>query len=69
MKLPQLQNLIKRDPAAYEDEFLQQLRSFEAEMQVRSFPLFQGGGGGGGGSVCSGGGDSWAGRVGCSSLS
>lgn len=34
MKLPQLQNLIKRDPAAYQEEFEQQLRSYKAELQV-----------------------------------
>ncbi|CAG0879079.1 unnamed protein product [Cyprideis torosa] len=32
--LPQLQNLIKRDPAAYKDEFLQQFRHFESTLKV-----------------------------------
>jgi protein SDA1 len=34
MKLPQLQNLIKRDPSAYREEFLQQKRAFEAEARL-----------------------------------
>ena len=32
--LPQLQNLIKRDPESYKDEFLQQYRHFESTVQV-----------------------------------
>ncbi len=32
--LPQLQNLIKRDPESYEEEFLQQLRHFSSTLQV-----------------------------------
>jgi protein SDA1 len=32
--LPQLQNLIKRDPASYEEEFLQQYRHYEAQLQI-----------------------------------
>ena len=32
--LPQLQNLIKRDPESYRDEFLQQYRHFESTLQV-----------------------------------
>lgn len=32
--LPQLQNLIKRDPESYREEFLQQLRHFESAKQV-----------------------------------
>ena len=31
--LPQLQNLIKRDPESYEEEFLQQLRHFSSALQ------------------------------------
>ncbi len=34
LKLPQLQNLIKRDPAAYKEEFLMQLRHFESEVEI-----------------------------------
>lgn len=34
MDLLQLQSNIKRDPAAYRDEFLQQQRHFVAELQV-----------------------------------
>lgn len=34
MKLPQLQNLVKRDPSAYHEEFTQQLRAFQAEAKV-----------------------------------
>ena len=33
-KLPQLQNLIKRDPPGYVDEFLQQHRHFLSELQI-----------------------------------
>ena len=32
--LPQLQNLIKRDPESYKDEFTQQYRHFESTLQV-----------------------------------
>ena len=32
--LPQLQNLIKRDPESYKEEFLQQLRHFSSTLQV-----------------------------------
>ncbi len=32
--LPQLQNLIKRDPESYKEEFVQQLRFFESTLQV-----------------------------------
>ncbi|XP_064608416.1 protein SDA1 homolog isoform X2 [Liolophura sinensis] len=32
--LPQLQNLIKRDPDSYRDEFLQQLRHFQSNLEV-----------------------------------
>ena len=32
--LPQLQNLIKRDPESYKEEFLQQFRHFESTLQV-----------------------------------
>jgi len=32
--LPQLQNLIKRDPASYRDEFLQQFRHFQSTLEV-----------------------------------
>ncbi|CAB0032036.1 unnamed protein product [Trichogramma brassicae] len=35
--LPQLQNLIKRDPDSYKDEFLQQLRHFKGILEVFSF--------------------------------
>jgi protein SDA1 len=33
-KLPQLQNLIKRDPSAYKEEFELQLRHFESELEI-----------------------------------
>lgn len=33
-KLPQLQNMVKRDPDAYKTEFLMQLRHFESEYQL-----------------------------------
>lgn len=33
-KLPQLQNLIKRDPAAYREEFMMQKRHFDSEMEI-----------------------------------
>lgn len=32
--LPQLQNLIKRDPRSYRDEFLQQWRHYESELAI-----------------------------------
>ena len=32
-KLPQLQNLVKRDPEAYKDEFLMQHRHFTNEVR------------------------------------
>ncbi|CAG9819276.1 unnamed protein product [Phaedon cochleariae] len=32
--LPQLQNLIKRDPASYHEEFMQQLKHFENTLEV-----------------------------------
>ena len=32
--LPQLQNLIKRDPESYKEEFCQQFRHFESTVQV-----------------------------------
>lgn len=34
LKLPQLQNLIKRDPAAYKEEFLMQKRHFDSELEI-----------------------------------
>jgi hypothetical protein len=34
MKLAQLQNLVKREPQAYKEEFAQQLRSYHAELKV-----------------------------------
>lgn len=34
LKLPQLQNLIKRDPTAYKDEFIMQKRHFESELDI-----------------------------------
>ena len=34
LRLPQLQNLIKRDPISYKDEFQQQLRHFYSEMEI-----------------------------------
>lgn len=34
LKLPQLQNLIKRDPTAYREEFLTQKRHFESELEI-----------------------------------
>ncbi|ETW05290.1 hypothetical protein H310_04244 [Aphanomyces invadans] len=33
-KLPQLQNMIKRDPSAYRDEFMMQLRHYESEVAI-----------------------------------
>ncbi|TYZ57769.1 hypothetical protein PybrP1_003227 [[Pythium] brassicae (nom. inval.)] len=33
-KLPQLQNMVKRDPDAYRSEFLMQLRHYESEYQL-----------------------------------
>ncbi|GLE09731.1 hypothetical protein PINS_up021571 [Pythium insidiosum] len=33
-KLPQLQNMVKRDPEAYKSEFLMQLRHYESEYQL-----------------------------------
>ncbi|RLN02687.1 hypothetical protein BBJ28_00016347 [Nothophytophthora sp. Chile5] len=33
-KLPQLQNMVKRDPSGYRSEFLMQLRHFESEYQL-----------------------------------
>ncbi|VDI13233.1 protein SDA1, partial [Mytilus galloprovincialis] len=32
--LPQLQNLIKRDPNSYREEFLQQYRHFQSNLQI-----------------------------------
>ncbi|XP_060067662.1 protein SDA1 homolog [Ylistrum balloti] len=32
--LPQLQNLIKRDPGSYKDEFMQQYRHYESNLQI-----------------------------------
>jgi protein SDA1 len=34
MKLPQLQNLIKRDPESYREEFLMQKRHFDSEIDI-----------------------------------
>ena len=34
LKLPQLQNLIKRDPQAYKDEFYMQKRHFDSELEI-----------------------------------
>jgi len=34
VNLPQLQNLIKRDPTSYREEFLQQLRHYEASVAI-----------------------------------
>jgi len=34
LKLPQLQNLIKRDPASYKEEFLMQKRHFDSELDI-----------------------------------
>jgi protein SDA1 len=34
MKIPQLQNLIKRDPTAYKEEFMMQKRHFDNEMEI-----------------------------------
>lgn len=34
LKLPQLQNLIKRDPEAYKEEFMMQKRHFESELEI-----------------------------------
>ena len=34
MKLPQLQNYIKRDPTSYRDEFLMQKRHFDSELEI-----------------------------------
>ena len=32
--LPQLQNLIKRDPNSYKDEFIQQWRHYESSLSI-----------------------------------
>ncbi|KAG8225027.1 hypothetical protein J437_LFUL000004 [Ladona fulva] len=32
--LPQLQNLVKRDPASYKDEFMQQYRHFQSTLEI-----------------------------------
>ena len=48
LKLPQLQNLIKRDPEAYREEFELQLRHYQTELQIfqlkpsNSSPRFNG---------------------------
>eukprot|EP00636_Phaeomonas_parva_P015872 CAMPEP_0118862158 /NCGR_PEP_ID=MMETSP1163-20130328/7459_1 /TAXON_ID=124430 /ORGANISM="Phaeomonas parva, Strain CCMP2877" /LENGTH=170 /DNA_ID=CAMNT_0006796033 /DNA_START=119 /DNA_END=628 /DNA_ORIENTATION=+ len=34
LKLPQLQNLIKRDPEGYADDFERQYRHFQSELQI-----------------------------------
>ncbi|OQR97518.1 SDA1 family protein [Thraustotheca clavata] len=34
VKLPQLQNMVKRDPAAYRDEFLMQFRHYQSELAI-----------------------------------
>ena len=34
LNLPQLQNLIKRDPASYRDDFSRQLRHYESLMEL-----------------------------------
>ena len=34
LKLPQLQNLIKRDPESYVDEFRMQHRNFQSELAI-----------------------------------
>ena len=34
LKLPQLQNLIKRDPVAYREEFLMQYNRFKSELEI-----------------------------------
>ncbi|KAJ1918778.1 Severe Depolymerization of Actin [Mycoemilia scoparia] len=34
LNLPQLQNLVKRDPVSYREEFLQQYRHFEASLAI-----------------------------------
>ena len=34
LKLPQLQNLIKRDPEGYKEEFLMQKKHFESEVEI-----------------------------------
>ena len=34
LKLPQLQNMIKRDPAAYREEFEMQKRRFDNELEI-----------------------------------
>ena len=34
LRLPQLQNLIKRDPASYREEFLQQHKHFASELEI-----------------------------------
>lgn len=35
--LPQLQNLIKRDPDSYKDEFLQQYQHFLSTLEIFKF--------------------------------
>ena len=32
--LPQLQNLIKRDPISYKEDFLQQFRHYESQLTI-----------------------------------
>ena len=34
LRLPQLQNLIKRDPSAYKEEFHQQFTHFLTELEI-----------------------------------
>ena len=34
LNLPQLQNLVKRDPAAYKEEFLQQWNHYNSVRQI-----------------------------------
>ena len=34
MELVQLQNLCKRDPASYKDEFMLQYKHFQTELQI-----------------------------------
>lgn len=34
LNLPQLQNLIKRDPQSYREDFLRQLRHFESSLEI-----------------------------------
>lgn len=42
INLPQLQNLIKKDPASYRDDFIQQYSHFESTLDIFKFSPDQG---------------------------